>query len=125
MSRPILFFSDLDKTLVGGDEAGLGEWCTYWQEEERAKLRALASETAKRQAKARALQQAAAAAKQQEEREKLRGLAQGAARKQRGTALQRGTLRAARDGADGAIEKLREAWLRGQSGEEDGEVDVD
>lgn len=37
MSRPILFFSDLDQTLVGGDEAGLGEWCTYWQEEERAK----------------------------------------------------------------------------------------
>ena len=37
MSRPILFFSDLDQTLVGDDEAGLGEWCTYWQEEERAK----------------------------------------------------------------------------------------
>jgi sucrose-phosphate synthase len=36
-AKPILFFSDLDNTLVGGDAAGLQEWCTYWQEEERAK----------------------------------------------------------------------------------------
>ena len=37
VKRPILFFSDLDKTLIGGDEAGLRDWYAYWQEEERDK----------------------------------------------------------------------------------------
>ena len=87
------------------------------QDGERVKLRALASQTARRQAKACALEQAAATAKQEAERCKLRGLA-GAARKANTangvTALHRMTLRASRDGADGAVEKLREAWLRQQ-----------
>ena len=59
-------------------------------------------------------------AKQEAERSKLRGLA-GAARKASTangvTALHRMTLRASRDGADGAVEKLREAWLRQQEEE--------
>ena len=96
------------------------------QDGERVKLRALASETARRQAKACALEQAAATAKQEAERSKLRGLA-GAARKASTangvTALHRMTLRASRDGADGAVEKLREAWLRQQ--EEDDQADLD
>ena len=70
--------------------------------------------------------QAAATAKQEAERSKLRGLA-GAARKASTangvTALHRMTLRASRDGADGAVEKLREAWLRQQ--EEDDQADLD
>ena len=96
------------------------------QDGERVKLRALASETARRQAKACALEQAAATAKEEAERSKLRGLA-GAARKASTangvTALHRMTLRASRDGADGAVEKLREAWLRQQ--EEDDQADLD
>jgi len=94
------------------------------QDGERVKLRALASQTARRQAKACALEQAAATAKQEAERCKLRGLA-GAARKANTTsgvtALHRMTLRASRDGADGAVEKLREAWLRQQ--DQAGDVD--
>ena len=96
------------------------------QDGERVKLRALASETARRQAKACALEQAAATAKQEAERSKLRGLA-GAARKASTgngvTALHRMTLRASRDGADGAVEKLREAWLRQQEEDDQGDLD--
>ena len=35
--QPMVFFSDLDKTLVGGDADGLKAWSAYWEAEERLK----------------------------------------------------------------------------------------
>ena len=73
------------------------------------KLRQLAAETARRKAKERAVEEAAAAAKQEEERGRWGTLAAGAARKER-----RQGLKAAKDGAKGGIDAMREAYLRQQ-----------
>ena len=76
---------------------------------EHGKCCAKCAKNGKLQKKECAVEEAAAAAKQEEERGRWGTLAAGAARKER-----RQGLKAAKDGAKGGIDAMREAYLRQQ-----------